>query len=117
MRRFLLLLIGVCATLLAGANAQSIIAVDPGTNFMKVALVQPGKVFDIALSPDSKRKTYTGLAIVDGVRSFGSESFNVYGKKPQNTVWRVRDMVGSEFIFDSCLCRVLRKIQKKNHEN
>ena len=64
---------------------------------MKVALVQPGKVFDIALSPDSKRKTYSGIAIVDGVRSFGSESFNVYGKSPKNTVWRVRDLLGRKF--------------------
>ena len=64
---------------------------------MKVVLVQPGKVFDVALSPDSKRKTYTGVAIVDGVRSFGSESFNVYGKKPHNTVWRVRDLLGRKF--------------------
>jgi hypothetical protein len=76
------------------SQAQSIIAVDPGVNYMKVVLVQPGKVFDIALSPDSKRKTFTGIAVVDGVRAFGSESFNVYGKKPQHTVWRVRDLLG-----------------------
>src|SRR5690242_10836091 len=89
------LLLGL-ALLVAYATSQSIIAVDPGVNFMKVVLVQPGKVFDIALSPDSKRKTFTGFAIVDGVRSFGSESFNVYGKKPHHTVWRVRDMLGSK---------------------
>ncbi len=84
-----LLMIGSCLS-------QSLISVDPGSNFMKVVLVQPGKVFDIALSPDSKRKTFTGFAMVDGVRSFGSESFNVYGKKPQNTIWRVRDLLGSK---------------------
>jgi len=90
------------------AQAQSIIAVDPGSNFMKVVLVQPGKVFDVALSPDSKRKTYTGVAIVDGVRSFGSESFNVYGKKPHNTVWRVRDLLGRKcfLLFCSSACEL-----------
>jgi hypoxia up-regulated 1 len=90
----LLLLLLLISFISLETKAQSIIAVDPGTNFMKVVLVQPGKVFDIALSTDSKRKIFTGLGIVDGVRAFGSESFNVYGKKPQNTIWRVRELLG-----------------------
>ncbi|KAH9260446.1 hypothetical protein BASA81_001616 [Batrachochytrium salamandrivorans] len=83
--------------LLAGTsrcNAQSIIAVDAGSTYMKTVLVQPGKLFDIALSPDSKRKTYSGIAMLDGVRTYGSEAFNVYGKKPHHTMWRLRDLVG-----------------------
>jgi hypoxia up-regulated 1 len=76
------------------SQAQSIIAVDAGSTYMKTVLIQPGKAFDIALSPDSKRKSFSGIAIVDGIRSYGSESFNVYGKKPAHVLWRVRELLG-----------------------
>lgn len=92
-----LLLLSALLLLVAGsmwAQAQSIISVDPGSTYMKTVLVQPGKMFDIALSPDSKRKSFSGIALLDGMRTYGSEAFNVYGKKPHHTVWRLRDLVG-----------------------
>lgn len=88
-------LVSVMVLLIWPSQAQqSIIAVDAGASFVKTVLVQPGKLFDIALSSDSKRKLYSSIGILDGVRVFGSESFNLYAKKPKQVVWRVRDLLG-----------------------
>jgi len=97
----------VLLVLVFPARAQSIVALDLGVDFLKVVLVQPGKLFDVALSPDSKRKTYSGLAIVDGVRSYGSDSFNVYGKRPANAIWQARDLLGKS--MDQISAERLRK--------
>ena len=66
----------VVALLLAAATAPlasaNVIGIDFGTEFMKVALVQPGSPLEIVTNTVSKRKSETVVAFVRGERLFAA---------------------------------------------
>ncbi|KAJ1670637.1 lumenal Hsp70 protein, partial [Spiromyces aspiralis] len=52
----------------------ALLGIDYGTEWFKVALVQPGRPLDLVLNRDSKRKS-PSVVLVDGLeRTFGSEA-------------------------------------------
>lgn len=55
----------------------SILAIDYGTEWMKVSLVKPGLPFDVLLNHDSKRKIQSSVGWKNNDRLFGSDAFNI----------------------------------------
>ena len=58
------------ALFLAVANA-SILGIDFGTQFMKIAIVRPGSPFEIVTDLSSKRKTPAAVIFDDSTRTYG----------------------------------------------
>uniref|UniRef100_A0A7S2UZJ9 Uncharacterized protein n=1 Tax=Fibrocapsa japonica TaxID=94617 RepID=A0A7S2UZJ9_9STRA len=83
------LLQGICA----GGN---VIGIDMGSEFMKVALVQPGSPLEIVINFHSKRKTPTYITFYKGERYYGSDAFGMTSKSPQSTYFHVGSLLGRD---------------------
>ena len=70
------------------------IGIDFGSEFMKVALVQPGAPLEIVTNHVSKRKTETAVAFVRGERLFGSDAFGMLSRKPEQAYARLTEFLG-----------------------
>ena len=68
--------------------------IDFGTEFMKVALVQPGAPLEIVTNHVSKRKTETSVAFVRGERLFGSDAYGMLSRKPEQAYARLTEFLG-----------------------
>lgn len=79
-RRLVVVVALACASV--GARA-SIIAVDAGSEFAKVAIVKPGMPFQVIQNLSGKRKTTVSIGIYNGERAFAVEAENLAGRKPQ----------------------------------
>ncbi|CAH8461230.1 unnamed protein product [Heterobilharzia americana] len=75
-------------------DAISSMSIDLGTEFMKVAVVLPGKPMEIALNADSKRKTSTAIGFKNGERVFGSHALNMASKSPEYVYQSVPSLLG-----------------------
>jgi len=75
-------------------QGAAVMSVDLGTEWMKVAVVSPGVPMEIALNPESKRKTSVAVSIVDGERKFGADAMNVCVKKPSKCYAYLVDLLG-----------------------
>jgi len=75
-------------------QGAAVMSVDLGTEWMKVAVVSPGVPMEIALNPESKRKTNVAVSIVDGERKFGADAINVCVKKPDKCYAYLVDLLG-----------------------
>jgi len=76
MRGYKLLSTVVLAVLATSDYAlASILAIDYGTEFMKVSLMKPGVPFDVLLNRDSKRKIQSTVGWKGEDRLFGSDAF------------------------------------------
>lgn len=88
---FALALLVFCVDL---GRSAAIIGIDLGSNYMKVSLVRPGKMFEIVLNEASKRKSESVVAIDEGERSYGTTAYGMYSRKPASTFLRLRDLIG-----------------------
>jgi len=91
----------VIAGLLALVNVDntlgvSVMSVDIGAEWMKVAVVSPGVPMEIALNPESKRKTSMAVSMKDGERKFGSDAMAVCVKSPKNCYVYMFDLLGKK---------------------
>ena len=68
--------------------------IDFGTEFMKVALVQPGAPLEIVTNKVSKRKTETAVAFVRGERLFASDAYGMLSRKPEQAYSRLTEFLG-----------------------
>merc|ERR1719484_521387 len=88
----------VVALLLAAATAPlasaNVIGIDFGTEFMKVALVQPGSPLEIVTNTVSKRKSETVVAFVRGERLFASDAYGSLSRKPEQSYARLTEVLG-----------------------
>ena len=66
------LLRNIILALVAAVASANVIGIDFGTEFMKVALVQPGSPLEIVTNTVSKRKSETVVACVRGERLFAA---------------------------------------------
>ena len=81
------------AFLLAAAHA-SMIAVDLGSEFLKVSLIKPGRTpIAIVVNEMSKRKTPALVGFTGEERLMGEEAFSFAVRYPETTYSRVRDML------------------------
>jgi len=84
------------AALATSASAVSVMSVDIGSEWMKIAVVSPGVPMEIALNVESKRKTATAVAFRDGQRSFGDEAMNIGVKFPPLCYKYFLDLLGKK---------------------
>ena len=87
----------VAAALIAlAASAHAlVIGVDLGTEFMKVALVKPGRPFEIVLNGFSKRKTTVAVGFdPTGERLYGKNALGLFTKKPHLYYGQLRRLLG-----------------------
>jgi len=91
---FLLVCLGLVGLDLAMGVA--VMSVDIGAEWMKVAVVSPGVPMEIALNPESKRKTSVAVSIKDGERKFGSDAMNVCVKSPKHCYVYLLDLLGKK---------------------
>ncbi|KAJ1343400.1 hypothetical protein BSLG_001990 [Batrachochytrium salamandrivorans] len=59
--------------------SSTVIGVDYGTDWLKMAMVKPGGVLETVLNGESKRKTAAVVNIRNGVRTYGSEAVGLVG--------------------------------------
>lgn len=74
----------------------SVMSVDIGAEWMKVAVVSPGVPMEIALNPETKRKTSVAVSIKDGERKFGSDAMGVCVKSPKHCYVYLLDLLGKK---------------------
>lgn len=81
------------ALFLAVANA-SILGIDFGTQFMKIAIVRPGSPFEIVTDLSSKRKTPAAVIFDDSTRTYGYDALTLGARKPKNVFMRMSRILG-----------------------
>ncbi|KAK4473434.1 hypothetical protein MN116_002804 [Schistosoma mekongi] len=86
--------IALQALYMGSIEAISSMSIDLGTEFMKVAVVLPGKPMEIALTPDSKRKTSTAIGFKNNERLFGIDAVNLASKCPECVFQSVPSLLG-----------------------
>jgi len=91
-----LILLGLSLVCLDMALGVAVMSVDIGAEWMKVAVVSPGVPMEIALNPESKRKTSVAVSIKDGERKFGSDAMGVCVKSPKNCYVYLLDLLGKK---------------------
>jgi len=71
-------------------------SVDLGSEWMKIAVVSPGVPMEIALNPESKRKTSMAVSLKDGERKYGSDAMAVCVKSPKHCYRYLLDLLGKK---------------------
>jgi hypoxia up-regulated 1 len=98
--------------LLAGCLAPArakIMAVDLGSDFLKVSLVKPGRIpISIVHNEISKRKTAAAVALVGGDRLVGEEAAALAVRYPTAVFTRLRDLLGRRH-DDPAVLRMLQR--------
>ena len=88
------LLRNIILALVAAVASANVIGIDFGTEFMKVALVQPGSPLEIVTNTVSKRKSETVVAFVRGERLFASDAYGSLSRKPEQSYARLTEYLG-----------------------
>ena len=88
------LLRNIVVALVAAVASANVIGIDFGTEFMKVALVQPGSPLEIVTNTVSKRKSETVVAFVRGERLFASDAYGSLSRKPEQSYARLTEYLG-----------------------
>ncbi|KAL0266755.1 UNVERIFIED_CONTAM: hypothetical protein PYX00_009209 [Menopon gallinae] len=78
------------------ADGVAVMSVDFGSEWMKVALVSPGVLMEIALNKESKRKTPAFISFRDGERTFGEDAQNIAVRFPSNGYGYLLDLLGKK---------------------
>jgi len=89
----------IACLLLVGLDLSmgvAVMSVDLGAEWMKIAVVSPGVPMEIALNPESKRKTSVAVSMKDGERKFGSDAMGVCVKSPKNCYVYLLDLLGKK---------------------
>ncbi|RHZ78735.1 hypothetical protein Glove_156g20 [Diversispora epigaea] len=90
--------IGFCILLITlfalSVSEATVMAVDYGTDWFKVALVKPGIPLDIVLNRDSKRKTASVINIRGEERIYGADAINLGARFPFNTYFSLKKVIG-----------------------
>lgn len=91
----------LCLLILQTVSA-AVLGVDFGSEFVKASLVAPNTPFEIVLTPDSQRKDASGVVIKPDTfeRVYGSSGVILAARFPQNSVYRVKPLLGLDFDSD-----------------
>ncbi|XP_022219060.1 hypoxia up-regulated protein 1 [Drosophila obscura] len=79
---------------LPSAQSAAVMSVDLGTEWMKVGVVSPGVPMEIALNPESKRKTPAIIALRDGARTVGEDAQTIGIRDPSSAYGYLLDLLG-----------------------
>ena len=88
------LVAAVAATCLPQQAAAMVLGIDFGASFIKVALVKPGRPFEIVTNIHSKRKTEGAVTMYNGERLFGGDTKNMATRKPTLTFQYSKTLLG-----------------------
>lgn len=89
------LLLALLALSAASAVQASLMAVDLGSEFVKVCLVKPGRTpISIVVNEMSKRKAPALVGLVDGDRVVGEEAFSLAIRYPTHIYPQLRNLLG-----------------------
>ena len=91
--RSLTLLLGLIS-LASSVAAGPLMAVDFGSDFIKVAVTKPGKLPEIVTNEMTKRRTSAQVAFVNGNRLLGEEAAALSIRYPSKVYSRLRDLIG-----------------------
>ena len=72
----------------------SILGIDFGTQYMKIAIVRPGSPFEIVTDLSSKRKTPSAIIFDENTRTFGYDALSAGARKPENVFIRMARLLG-----------------------
>lgn len=86
----------VVVSLAGVADAVTIMSVDFGTEWMKVAVVAPGVPMEIALNKESKRKTPVAISFRNGERTFGEDALTNGVRSPPSNYFYLLDLLGKK---------------------
>ena len=91
------IIVSILMMLMKSANA-ALLGIDLGNEFMKVALVKPGKIpISIAVNAMTKRKTPSLFGIVKGERLLGEDAAAIVPRYPESVFFNAREVVGVPF--------------------
>ncbi|KAG7176659.1 Hypoxia up-regulated protein 1-like [Homarus americanus] len=82
--------------LVGGCSAVTIMSIDFGSEWMKVAVVAPGVPMEIALNRESKRKTPLAIAFRNGERTFGEDALTNGIRFPHTNFFYLLDLLGKK---------------------
>lgn len=98
----------LCLAALAATAQASLLAIDLGSEFLKVCLVKPGRTpISIVVNEMSKRKSPALVGLVDGDRVVGEEAFSFAIRYPNTIYSQLRNLLGRS-AKDAEVVRVLR---------
>lgn len=75
----------IAGGMFSGVSAKSILGVDLGSLYMKVALVKRGSPLEIVTNLHSKRKTEQMILFDQGTRFYGADANGLLARKPTKT--------------------------------
>lgn len=78
------------------SNSITVMSIDLGTEWIKIAIVKPGVPMEIVLNKESKRKTEAAVSMKDGERLFGSSAISQGVKHPKTTYLYILDLLGKK---------------------
>ena len=80
---------------LVGGASSALLAIDYGSEFIKMALVAPGRTpISIVNNEISKRKSPAAVSFINGERALGDEASALSGRYPDRVFYRTRDLLG-----------------------
>merc|ERR1712198_562800 len=86
----------VLLAVIASSRAVTIMSIDFGSEWMKIAVVAPGVPMEIVLNKESKRKTPLAVAFRDGERTFGEDALTAGIRFPSNNYFYLLDLLGKK---------------------
>lgn len=89
------------------ANCISVMSVDLGSEFLKIAIVKPGVPMEIALNKESRRKSPFIVSMKGNERDFGDQAMNVANKQPAKAFRYISHLLGKK--FDSPAAKTFQK--------
>jgi hypoxia up-regulated 1 len=94
----LIALVSLALLLLAQGALAALMAIDLGSENLKVSIVQPSKIpISIVLNEMSKRKTAASVAVVNGERLVGEDAAALAARFPDKVFSGFRDLLGKRY--------------------
>ncbi|XP_069986705.1 hypoxia up-regulated protein 1 isoform X2 [Penaeus vannamei] len=88
----LLVLLGI----IGSSSGVTIMSIDFGSEWIKVAVVAPGVPMEIVLNKESKRKTPGAVSFRNGERTFGEDALTTGIRFPANNYFYLLDLLGKK---------------------
>ncbi|KAJ1984843.1 lumenal Hsp70 protein [Dimargaris verticillata] len=86
-----------------GSVYASVMGIDYGTEFFKVALVAPKRSLDIVLNRDYKRKSQAIVVVDDSERLFGVDAASKHVRLADKSYPQIKSILGRPFADPACV--------------
>lgn len=96
-KKFCSLVFVILYLYIRNTESISVMSVDMGSEWLKIAIVKPGVPMEIALNKQSKRKTPFALSMKGNEREFGDPAYGVAIKQPNKAYLYLNHLLGKKF--------------------